>query len=402
MKRLQAFKFQLRPGGQQEREMRRFAGACRFVFNRALARQNENHEVGNKYIPYGKMASWLVEWKNATETQWLKDAQSQPLQQSLKDLERAYKNFFRKRAAFPRFKKRGQNDVFRYPQGVKLDQENSRIFLPKLGWMRYRNSRQVTGVVKNVTVSQSCGKWYISIQTESEVSTPVHPSASMVGLDAGVAKLATLSDGTVFEPVNSFQKNQKTLARLQRQLSRKVKFSNNWQKQKRKIQRLHSCIANIRRDYLHKVTTTVSKNHAMIVIEDLKVSNMSKSAAGTVSQPGRNVRAKSGLNRSILDQGWYEMRRQLEYKQLWRGGQVLAVPPAYTSQRCACCGHTAKENRLSQSQFRCQVCGYTANADVNGARNILAAGHAVLACGEMVQSGRPLKQEPTEMIQATA
>ncbi|PZZ10922.1 transposase, partial [Escherichia coli] len=146
MERLQAFKFQLRPGGQQEREMRRFAGACRFVFNRALARQNENHEAGNKYIPYGKMASWLVEWKNATET-------------------------------------------------------NSRIFLPKLGWMRYRNSRQVTGVVKNVTVSQSCGKWYISIQTESEVSTPVHPSASMVGLDAGVAKLATLSDGTVFEPV---------------------------------------------------------------------------------------------------------------------------------------------------------------------------------------------------------
>ncbi|EFA4051183.1 transposase [Escherichia coli] len=402
MKRLQAFKFQLRPGDQQECEMRRFAGACRFVFNRALALQNENHEAGNKYIPYGKMASWLVEWKNATETQWFNDSPSQPLQQSLKDLERAYKNFFRKRAAFPRFKKRGQNDAFRYPQGVKLDQENSRIFLPKLGWMRYRNSRQVTGVVKNVTVSQSCGKWYISIQTESEVSTPVHPSASMVGLDAGVAKLATLSDGTVFEPVNSFQKNQKTLARLQRQLSRKVKFSNNWQKQKRKIQRLHSRIANIRRDYLHKVTTTVSKNHAMIVIEDLKVSNMSKSAAGTVSQPGRNVRAKSGLNRSILDQGWYEMRRQLEYKQLWSGGQVLAVPPAYTSQRCACCGHTAKENRLSQSKFRCQVCGYTANADVNGARNILAAGHAVLACGEMVQSGRSLKQEPTEMIQATA
>lgn len=382
--------------------MRRFAGACRFVFNRALARQNENHEAGNKYIPYGKMASWLVEWKNATETQWLKDSHSQPLQQSLKDLERAYKNFFQNRAAFPRFKKRGQNDAFRYPQGVKLDQENSRIFLPKLGWMRYRNSRQVTGVVKNVTVSQSCGKWYISIQTESEVSTPVHPSASMVGLDAGVAKLATLSDGTVFEPVNSLQKNQKKLARLQRQLSRKVKFSNNWQKQKCKIQRLHSRIANIRRDYLHKVTTTVSKNHAMIVIEDLKVSNMSKSAAGTVSQPGRNVRAKSGLNRSILDQGWYEMRRQLEYKQLWSGGQVLAVPPAYTSQRCACCGHTAKENRLSQSKFRCQVCGYTANADVNGARNILAAGHAVLACGEMVQSGRSLKQEPTEMIQATA
>ena len=145
-------------------------------------------------------------------------------------------------------------------RGVKLDQENSRIFLPKLGWMRYRNSRQVTGVVKNVTVSQSCGKWYISIQTESEVSTPVHPSASMVGLDAGVAKLATLSDGTVFEPVNSFQKNQKKLARLQRQLSPPRSNSATTGKSRNaKIQRLHSCIANIRRDYLHKVTTAVSK-----------------------------------------------------------------------------------------------------------------------------------------------
>lgn len=380
--------------------MRRFAGACRFVFNHALALQNENHEAGNKYIPYAKMASWLIEWKSHPDTQWLKDTPSQPLQQSLKDLERGYKNFFQKRAAFPRFKKRGQNDAFRYPQGVKLDQANNRISLPKLGWIRYRNSREVIGEVKNVTVSKSCGKWYVSIQTECEVPEPVHKAASMVGLDSGVTKLATLSDGTVYQPVNSFKANQRKLAMLQRQLSRKVKFSANWHKQKKKIQRLHAHIANIRRDYLHKVTSEISKNHAMIVIEDLKVSNMSKSAKGTAERPGRNVRAKSGLNRSILDQGWYEMRRQLEYKQLWRGGQVLAIPPAYTSQRCACCGHTTKENRQTQSKFVCQSCGYTENADINGARNILAAGHAVLACGGMVQSGRPLKQEPTEASQA--
>ena len=349
MKRLQAFKFQLKPSAQQEIQMKRFAGACRFVFNRALAFQSENYEAGNKYIPYGKMTSWLVKWKKDVETQWLKDAPAQALQQSLKDLETAYKNFFQKRAAFPRFKKKGQKDTFRYPQDVKLNQENNRIFLPKLGWVHYRNSRQVMGIVKNVTVSQSCGKWYISIQTEVEVPNPVHPSTSMVGLDAGVAKLATLSDGTFFEPVNSFQKNQKKLARLQRQLSRKVKFSNNWYKQKRKIQRLHSHIANIRKDYLHKVTTTISKNHAMIVIEDLKVKSMTKSAAGTVSQPGRNVKAKTVLNRSILDQGWYEMRRQLEYKQLWRGGQVLAVPPSYTSQRCACHFNSFVEIIFSQA-----------------------------------------------------
>ena len=380
--------------------MRRFAGACRFVFNRALAFQNENREAGNKYIPYTKMASWLIEWKSHPDTQWLKDTPSQPLQQSLKDLERGYKNFFQKRAAFPRFKKRGQNDAFRYPQGVKLDQTNNCIALPKLGWIRYRNSREVIGEVKNVTVIQSCGKWYVSIQTEYEVPEQVHKAASMVGLDAGVTKLATLSDGTVYQPVNSFKANQRKLAMLQRQLSRKVKFSASWQKQKKKIQRLHSHIANIRRDYLHKVTSEISKNHAMIVIEDLKVCNISKSAKGTAERPGRNIRAKSGLNRSILDQGWYEMRRQLEYKQLWRGGQVLAIPPAYTSQRCVCCGHTAKENRQTQSKFVCQVCGYTENADINGARNILAAGHAVLACGGMIQSGRPLKQEPTEASQA--
>lgn len=399
MKRLQAFKFQLRPNSQQEREMRRFSGACRFVFNKALALQNENHEAGNKNLPYVKMATWLVEWKKEPETQWLKESPSQPLQHALKDLERAYKNFFQKRAAFPRFKKRGQSDSFRYPQGVKLDQGNNRISLPKLGWISYRNSREVVGEVKNVTVSQVCGKWYVSIQTEYEVSEPQHESESMVGLDAGIAKLATLSDGTIFEPVNSFKTNQKKLARLQREMSRKVKFSNNWKKAKRKVQNLHSRIANIRRDYLHKVSTTISKNHAMIVIEDLKVASMSKSAVGTVSQHGRNVRAKSGLNRSILDQGWYELRRQLEYKQLWRGGQVLAINPAYTSQKCACCGHTAKENRLSQSKFECQMCGYTDNADINGARNILAAGHVALACGEMAALGRSMKQEPTEASQ---
>ncbi|ETS31527.1 transposase [Photorhabdus khanii NC19] len=176
---------------------------------------------------------------------------------------------------------------------------------------KFRQSQDVQGKIKNVTVSQRAGHWYISFQVEIETETQIHPATTMIGLDAGVTKLATLSDGTIFEPVNSFKTNQKKLAKRQYQLSRKVKFSNNWQKQKRKILRLHASIANIRKDYLHKVTTTISKNHAMIVIEDLKVSTMSKSAKGKAEQPGRHVRAKSGLNRSILDQGWYEMRRPI-------------------------------------------------------------------------------------------
>lgn len=152
----------------------------------------------------------------------------------------------------------------------------------------------------------------------------------------------------------------------------------------------------MRQDYLHKTTTSISQNHAMIVIEDLQVRNMSKRGCGTLDNKGRNVKQKSGLNRSILDQGWHEFRRQLEYKQQWLGGELIAVPPHYTSQRCSCCGTVCKENRTSQARFACVSCGFETNADLNAARNILAAGHAVLACGEMVQSDRSVKHEPTE------
>ncbi|MBF9749580.1 MULTISPECIES: RNA-guided endonuclease TnpB family protein [Enterobacteriaceae] len=396
---LKAYKFRLEPTPEQSQRLRQLCGCARFVWNLGLAETKRILDSGEKLPSAFELNRMITVWKKMPEYIFLQDAYTDNLQQKLKDLHTAWKRCFDKKLAAkaPVWKRKNEGrDSIRFVNFEKYCcLENRRVKLPSgLGWVKFRQSQRVNGKIKNATISQLAGQWYISFQVEIETAEPNHTSTTIVGLDAGVAKLATLSDGTVFEPVNSFQKNQKKLARLQRQLSRKVKFSNNWQKQKRKIQRLHSCIANIRRDYLHKVTTTVSKNHAMIVIEDLKVSNMSKSAAGTVSQPGRNVRAKSGLNRSILDQGWYEMRRQLEYKQLWRGGQVLAVPPAYTSQRCACCGHTAKENRLSQSKFRCQVCGYTANADVNGARNILAAGHAVLACGGTMQSDRPLKQEP--------
>ncbi len=396
---LKAYKFRLEPTHEQSQRLRQLCGCARFVWNLGLAETKRILVSGEKLPSAFELNRMITVWKKMPEYIFLQDAYTDNLQQKLKDLHTAWKRCFDKKLAAkaPVWKRKNEGrDSIRFVNFEKYCcLENRRVKLPSgLGWVKFRQSQRVNGKIKNATISQLAGQWYISFQVEIETAEPNHTSTTIVGLDAGVAKLATLSDGTVFEPVNSFQKNQKKLARLQRQLSRKVKFSNNWQKQKRKIQQLHSRIANIRRDYLHKVTTTVSKNHAMIVIEDLKVSNMSKSAAGTVSQPGRNVRAKSGLNRSILDQGWYEMRRQLEYKQLWRGGQVLAVPPAYTSQRCACCGHTAKENRLSQSKFVCQVCGYTANADVNGARNILAAGHAVLACGGMVQSGRPLKQEP--------
>ena len=397
MKRLQAYKFELMPHGEQLRAMRGFAGACRFVYNKALAWQTEQYAADNSFkFSYTKLANLLPDWKLDPTTAWLKESPSQTLQQALKNLETSYRNFFAKRADFPKFKRRGQHDSFRFPQGFKVEQENSRLSLPKLGWIRYRNSRAILGEIKNITISQTNGKWYASIQTEREIEAPVHTATSAVGVDVGIVKFATLSTGEVFEPINSFRSKAQRLARYQRAMSRKTKFGKNWIKTKCRITRLHSTIANIRRDYLQKTSTQISKNHAMIVIEDLQVRNMSKSAAGNSEKRGRNVKAKSGLNKSILDQGWFEFRRQLEYKQARRGGWVQAVPPHYTSQRCSCCGHVSKANRVTQSQFLCVSCGHNMNADLNAARNILAAGLAVLACGEMMQSGHSMKQEPTE------
>ena len=381
MQRLQAFKYELMPNGDQQRQMRRFAGSCRFVFNKALALQKGRHEHGEKKLGYAGLCKLLTEWRNGSETPWLKDAPTHPLQQTLKDLERAYANFFAKRADFPRFKKKGQGDSFRYPdpKQIKLDQANSRLFLPKLGWLRYRNSRDVLGTVKNVTVSQSCGKWTVSIQTEREAEQPI-PQGDAVGIDMGVARFATLSDGTFYEPLNSFRRHETALRKAQQAMSRKTKFSNNWKRAKARVQRIHVRIGNARRDYLHKTTTTISKNHAMVCIEDLQVRNMVRRAAGSTEKPCKNVRAKSGLNKSILDQGWFEFRRQLDYKLAWNGGNLVAVPPQNTSRTCPCCGHVSADNRQTQARFTCVECGFEENADRVGAINILRAGHARFAC----------------------
>ncbi len=381
MKRFQAFKYELMPDGNQERQMRRFAGACRFVFNKALELQKSNYEAGNKFIGYVEMASRLPLWKREAGFEWLKDAPSQALQHALKDLERAYSNFFAKRADFPRFKRKGKSESFRYPDSkqFKIDAANPRIFLPKLGWIRYRNSRDILGKAKNITISLSCGKWYVSIQTEREVELP-SPQGNAVGIDLGITRFATLSDGTFYKPLNSFRQHEKRLSKAQRVMSHKVKFSNNWKKARARVQRIHAQIGNARRDYLHKTTSSISKNHAMVCVEDLQVRNMSKSAAGDSEQPGKNVRAKSGLNKSIFDQGWFEFRRQLDYKLAWKGGYLVAVPPHYTSQTCPCCAHVCKDNRQTQGQFRCVECGFEENADLVGAINVLRAGYARFAC----------------------
>ena len=379
MLKRQAFKFELMPNGEQSRRINQFCGCARFVSNHALALQNTQYaqyaQDSNIKFSYTKIANLLPQWKKAFP--WLEDCHSQVLQQSLKDLDSAFKNFFEKRAGFPKFKKKGIKERFRFPQGCKLEQHNNRLYLPKIGWVRYRNSRNVVGEIKNVTVSKKCGRFYASIQTELEVEISQHQGGE-IGIDMGIVRFATLSNGEYFEPLNAFKTYKGKLAKLQRQLKNKMKFSKNWQKLQAKIAKLHHKIANCRKDFLHKISTTISKNHAMIYVEDLQVANMSKSAKGTIEQPGQNVAQKSGLNSAILDQGWGEFRRQLDYKAQWQGGTLLAVPPHNTSRTCPCCGHTDKENRQTQAKFECVECSYTENADVVGAINILERGRTLV------------------------
>lgn len=397
MQQLQAFKFELDPTGEQDRDMRRFAGSCRFVYNKALALQKENYEAGHKFINYVVMAKHLTAWRNSTETPWLKDSPCHPLQHSLKDLDKAFKNFFSKRAQFPRFKKRELGGSFRYPDSlqIELDQVNSRIYLPKLGWMRYRKSREVVGDLRNATVSCASGKWFVSIQTQREVEQPVTKATTVVGIDMGITHFATFSNGSHISPLNSFKKQQVRLAKYQRRMSRKKKFSNNWRKARFQVRKIHTKIANTRKDFLHKTTTEISKNHAIVCIEDLQVKDMSNAKG---AKPGSY---KTGLNRSILDQGWGIFRQQLEYKMKWAGGLLIVVPAHNTSRTCPmpACGHISADNRKTQAEFKCVNCSYENNADIVGAINILERGHRLLACGESIQLNRSMKQEPSEVSQ---
>jgi putative transposase len=212
----------------------------------------------------------------------------------------------------------------------------------------------------------------------------------------GVVRFATLSDGQFYTPLNSFRRHEKALARTHRSVSRKKKYSNNWNKEKAKVQRVYIRVANARRDYLHKISTTISKNHALVCIEDLKVSAMSKAEATRSGYVFPSARAKRGLNKSILDQGWFEFRRQLEYKLRWNGGRLVAVSPRNTSIACPGCRHVARENRRSQTEFVCEVCGFKENADLVGAVNVLRAGHARLACAETSPAYGAMGQEPTD------
>ena len=430
MKINKAYKFRLEPHAEQQIILNNLVGSARFVWNQMLAISFEMF-AKNEFINATNLVNKIMDLKNNPDFDFLRThANAVSLQQKIRDLSSAWSRFFdskthirlkenkkkpRKpkffklvdgteiqlRPLMPRFKRNSDGrDSIRLVQFDKYCRiEGNRVKLPNgVGFVKFKKSQDIIGTIKNVTISKKSGHWYVSFGTERALSeNPIHPSTSAIGIDLGITKLITTSDGQYIKPKNSFKANQVKLAKLQRGLAKKVKFSANWKKQNRKIQKLHHHIANIRHDYLHKITTTISKNHAMIACEDLKVANMSKSASGTKEKKGRHVKAKSGLNKSILDQGWGMMVNMLEYKQQWQGGLLIKVNPRYTSQTCFECKHIAKENRRTQANFECVECRYVTNADVNAARNILAAGHAVLSAEGGRGKGRPLKQKTCDL-----
>ena len=331
------FRFELRARPGELRQARRIAGACRWVWNRALAIQKQAMDQGAKRPRYLDLASQLTAWRNSPETSWLKQAPIHPLQQTLRDLDRAWSNCFEKRARAPRFKRRGDKDAFRFPdpEQFKIDEANARVFLPKMHWLRYRRSRDIEGEPKNITVA----------------------------LEGTGEQLPGLRD---------LDRRARRLARHQRRVARRVRGSRNQRKARDHVARVHRKISRARQDHHHKLSTELVRRCSVIAIEDLHVKSMSASASGTIQAPGTNVRAKTGLNRSILQQGWGSFVTMLGWKMQAAAGRLITVPAAYTSQMCSACGHCAAENRTTQAGFACVACGHAQNADHNAARNILA------------------------------
>ncbi len=397
MLRLRAFRFRLAPRQRHREVFRSVAGCCRFVWNWALQqRQDTWRAVRDLPAERRREAMRECSWKEQdaqlkhlkVQFPFLVVAPAHALQQVLRDLDRAWVNFFAGRAKLPTFHVRGQHDAFRESDPLRITVNSQAIRIAKLGWIPYRNSHGAwwrSARIRQATVVAEGDAWYVSVAVEQTVLETAPPTGAAIGIDLGIAQDATTVDatggvGTHWLPVES-PDEQRRLAILQRRVARKHRGSRNRVKAQRRYNAYRRNITHRIHNAQHHLTTAWAQNHRLVVIEDLAVSNMSASASGTVHEPGRNVRQKAGLNRAILQRGWFEMRRQLAYKTTWYGSRLLVVQAHHTSQRCSHCGHTEAANRQSQAVFACRACGHAENADVNAARNILGAGLALFACG---------------------
>ncbi len=377
-------RLRLYPTAEQELLLKQFCGAARWVYNWGLARWKERYAEGLETSAY-TLADELVLLKYCEPTKWLQDIQAAGLQQALLNLGVAFSNFFKKSKSYPRFKKRGHRDSFSFPQYTVVDVTKKQIKLPILKGVDYRGNFKEGSVVKTVTVVREGDGWYACIRTIKEVKEHA-PNAKAIGIDMGVATMATVHDGRKalgFPHHSGLDKMIRRINILAEKMSRKKRVdkvnSKNREKARAKLAKAYARLTNMRRDHLHKVSSALVKRYGTIVVEDLKIKNMTKSASGTLEAPGTNVAQKRGLNRVISKQAWGMFFNMLEYKCNWYGHTFIKVDPKNTSRTCPSCNHIAKENRESQAVFKCVACGHQAHADHVGALNVLRRGLGSLA-----------------------
>jgi len=380
-----AHRYRLDPTPDQLAMLARHCADARFVWNLAL-------EQANYYRPGRPTPGSAERFRQLTEARkgtWLGEGSSSVQQQALRDFDQALRNWWAGTHCRPRWRKKGINEGFcvRDVSVVRLNRRWATIQVPKCGPVRFRLSRPLPAEYGMARItSDRAGRWHVSFSASQPVFKRT-PTGAAVGLDAGVVATVTTSDGQMFHAPGLRPGETQRLRRLQRKLARQEKGSKRRTKTKTAIARLKTREADRRRDFIEQITTILVRDFDLIAVEDLAVKHMARSAKGTIAAPGVNVAAKRGLNRAIYAQGWSMLRRRLSEKAATCGVTVVAVNPAHTSQCCAVCGHTCVENRKNQAVFCCRACGHEANADVNAAVNILAAGLAVTARGGTSQKG---------------
>ncbi len=381
-------RFRAELSAEQAEDAGQIAGVCRAVWNTGLEQRREYRRRG-AWISYPEQAHELADAKN--EHPWLAEVPGHCLQQTLMDLDKACRTHGTFRVRWR--SARRWRPSFRFPEGnkmavQKLNRRHARVKLPKLGWVRFRLSRPLDGtLIRSATLTREGRHWFVAFLVDDQEATPpVHSTpASAIGVDRGVVVAVATSDGQLRDRALLGDGERRRALTLQRRLSRAAKHSRNRTKTREALGVVRARERHRRQDFCASTAHELATANAVVVIESLKIRQMTRSAKGTLKKPGNNVKAKSGLNRAILSKGWHQFALALTSAARYSGTRVVAVSPQHTSQRCSQCGHVDPKSRESQAVFRCTHCTHTEHADVNAAKCILAAGLAVTACEDSPQ-----------------
>lgn len=385
-----AFRFRCYPTHDQQAALVQTWGCVRLVFNKALAWRSEAWSREHRSVSYADTDKALTQWKRDPDLAFLREVSTVPLQQSLRQLQTAFTNFFAKRAKYPRFKAKHRSSLsLKYTKsGFRF--KDGRLWLAKMTEpLDVRVSRDFPAdTATSVTVTcDAAGRWHVSILCTDQVQA-LPATGAAVGVDLGVSDALVLSDGSRLNPDDDYDvhRKQAKVVKYQRRLAKKTRGSTNYGRAKTKLAQAHAALTDARRDWLHKTTTSLVRSYDVIAIEDLNVAGMTRSAKGTTAKPGKNVAAKAGLNRGILNHAFGQFRQLLEYKAHWYGKQVVVIDRYYPSSKtCSSCGQTNTQLQLKDRVWTCGTCQSVHDRDLNAATNIRAAGLAVKACGEHVR-----------------